>query len=227
MGNETKYFTFPIILLEGAYSDIQKVCSNIICYSIYFYSKSFEGESEIEKMEKAAKALNVTMGSTKESLRIAKELDRMNCKTMTSINTSIVWDFRDNYKSQFEIAVFTAFCAIRSIIGKKSYCKTTNLFWLSRMAGKPCQVDYSELPEALHKYSNEYQLKKIKSELVLHWGLKYYSHFTRGFYVSFSMNLPELVLQAETRKKKFQEKNYSDQQKAAREAALLKLYPKQ
>lgn len=225
MGTETKYFTFPIILLEGAFSDIQKVCSNIISYSIYFYSKSFDGESESEKMEKAAKALHVTMGSTKDTLKIAKELDRKNCKTMTSINTSIVWDFRDNYKSHFEIAVFTAFCAIRSIIGKKSYCKTTNLFLLSRMAGEPCQVDYSELPEPLFKYCNEYQLKKIKSELVLHWGLKYYSHFTRGFYVSFSMNLPELVLQAETRKKKYQEKNYSDQQKAAREAALLKLYP--
>lgn len=226
MGKETKYFTFPIVLLEGAFSDIQKVCSDIICYSVYFYSKSMNGDSESEKMEKAAKALHVSLGSTKESLRKATELDRRNCKTMTSINTTIVWDYRFNYKSQFEIAVFAAFCAIRSIIGMKSYCKTTNLFLLSRMAGEPCQVDYSELPGALHKYCNEYQLKKIKSELVLHWGLKYYSHFTRGFYVSFSMNLPDLVLQAETRKKKYQEKNYSDQQKAAREAALLKLYTK-
>lgn len=62
------------------------------------------------------------------------------------------------------------------------------------------------LSEQILKYNKEYWFRKIKPELILNWGLKYYSRYTRGFYVSFKLSLEDLVFVAEKRRKSTKEK---------------------
>ena len=63
------------------------------------------------------------------------------------------------------------------------------------MSGK--SKSKADIDPTLKPFTSRYQLDKIKQELQLNWGLKYYSMKTRGFYVSFTMSLTELAKIAE------------------------------
>ena len=95
---------------------------------------------------------------------------------------------------------------------------------LVRMAGKSSVKEIDSLPEPLKIYANRYHLDKLKKELRNNWKLKMYGKHTRGFYVSFSMELPDLILEVEKKRKKYIEKNYQSIEAEARKAALKKLY---
>jgi hypothetical protein len=116
------------------------------------------------------------------------------------------------------------FLAIKSILQNKPYCKITNNFWLSRMSGFSKSVsDPSKLPKSILKYSNEYQTKKIKQELILEWYLVYFARYTRGFYVSFKLDLNQLTLEAEKRRRATQVKQLKIAQDEALKLAMKKL----
>ena len=75
------------------------------------------------------------------------------------------------------------------------------------MDGKVKAVhEVSELSEKLRFYTQEYQTLKIKRELQENWGLVYYAQQTRGFYVSFKLDLKSLITEAMKRKRKTIEK---------------------
>ncbi len=40
------------------------------------------------------------------------------------VNLKLIFEFRDSEKSEFDLAQFAGYIAIRSIKGKKPYCKT-------------------------------------------------------------------------------------------------------
>ena len=224
MHNKGKYFTFPIGMLSDAPGDIKKFCESLINYAFYMHSKKLEHGTPLQKINDAGKYYGYTINNWRNVFDSGERIHLNNSKVVTSINKDTIEDFKSNYKTPFEITVFMAFCGLRSIIGKKPYCKTENTFLLSRMAGLDRKVSIHELPETVRPYANEYQMRKIKNELVNHWGLKYYSRYTRGFYVSFTMPMDELVLQAEKRRKKYLEKSKTEDQKEAIKKAMLKLY---
>jgi len=92
------------------------------------------------------------------------------------------------------------------------------------MDGKARAVEeISGLSPEIRKYANEYQMKKIKTELILNWNLTHYGRYTRGFYVSLFLTLDELVYQAEKRRKSRLIKKLDNDQKAAIQRAIQKL----
>lgn len=143
--------------------------------------------------------------------RIYKSLPPKSPKT--SITRAMIFDFYNNDKSEFEIVVFLAFAAIRSILQKQPYSKITNDYLIGRMSGNSGKGQ--PVNPLLVKYTNRYQLDKIKIELQNNWGLKLYANHTRGFYVSFVLTLDELIMQAELKRKRYREKQLSERKNEA------------
>ncbi len=231
--SETRFMTFPVALLKDAFIDISKVCNNAINYAIYskalncaIYAKS----ETIDEIEEALTFYGLSLsknGTFENQYKRGKVLyDSFDgsASPMVSVNKDILYHFREQPKTEFEIAVFCAFCAVRSIIGIDPYKKATNDFLIARMFGYRSVEEFKNLktkPDYWQKcFSTDGRIrhhltnKIIIGELESNWGLKYYSSRSRGFYVSFKLDFEALVMQAERRKKKFKDKERSDAKNA-------------
>jgi len=210
--SEAQYFNFPVKVLEGIFDDKQKVLSDALDYFLYSHSLKLELDAtKIDLFKSSAKYFNVNLGNVSQSFKRGKELfDSIPADSpKVGLNTSIYWDFYKNHKSDFEIACLTAFLAIKSIIGTKPYCKMNNAYLWARMSGNSkAMKEVSELSDDVKRYANEYQTVKIKNALREDWNLVTYSRYTRGFYVSFTLKLPELIMEAEKRRKSTKESQY-------------------
>lgn len=217
MSNE-KYFNFPITLLNGFLLDKQKCLNRILYYSIYRYSLGHGyGESEQEKFKESVNYFNVIIYDHKKVLKEAKQIyySINENEPITGISTTTYWDYCKNDKTQLQDVCLLAFLALRSILLIKTYCKATNLYLWSRMDGKINKInDVSELSDEIRKYANRYQTDRIIFELISCWHLVYYSRYTRGFFVSFKLNLEDLIFEAEKRRistKKKEKKKLQDE----------------
>lgn len=225
MSNE-KYFNFPIQLLDGFMIDKDSVLNNICIYAIYEHSLSLELGTELENMTDSAKFFNMNLGSVKHSFDRAEILYNRIPKNSPKVglNFSIFCDFFNNDKTEFDKICLLAFLGIKSILGAKTYQKTTNLYLWARMDGKSKAVnEKEELSEEVRKYANEYQTKKIKMALRNSWSLVHYSRHTRGFYVSFKITLKQLMLEAEKNRISTKEKQYKEQEKTILKEVLEQL----
>ena len=96
---------------------------------------------------------------------------------------------------------------MKSIVGNKNFQKADNKLLWARMDGQVKTIrDITELSEPVRFFTQEYQTLKIKRELQENWGLVYYAQQTRGFYVSFRLDLKSLIVEAMKRKRKSVEK---------------------
>jgi hypothetical protein len=146
------------------------------------------------------------------------------------VNKDRAFEFYKHKKQDFELAQFTAHIAIKSIVGKKPYCKTNKQHITARMFG---YASVKNLPEILPKeiqplfikYSNRYWMDKVLTMLELHWGLKTYSHNMRGIYISTSKNvdMDNLAINAEKNTMKNKIAALKRQKKDAREKAIQQL----
>ena len=215
-----KYLTFPIIILNPGPAHIKDVLSNAMDYCLYCEYLKQEG-SHLERSKLAAKELGLRFSGLESAVKNGRCLfDSIpEGSPKTSIDKDRIFDFYKQGRDEFEIVCFLAYAALRSIIQKQSCKKVTNDYLLSRMAGNSKKDE--ALPEWLKKYQKEYWLNKIKDELqISHWGLKYYSHYTRGFWVSFSMDLEKLTFYAEKQRKEYKIRQLKKLKTEARQAAL-------
>ncbi len=221
-----RYFNFPIQLLEGFMTEPREILNNICDYAIYAHSLKLEYGNEKERMKSSASYFKVVLNNKDTELENGKYWMRIipSNSPMVGMKLDIYWDYYKNDKTDFEKVCLLGFLAIKSILQKKPYCKITNKYWLSRMDGNPKQCKIEELSEPIQKYANEYQTKKIKTELRDNWKLRTYSRYTRGFYISFNLSLDKLVLEAEKRRKSTKEKQYKLKEKAALKKALNEIY---
>tara|TARA_B100000378_G_scaffold24408_1_gene18674 strand:- start:6212 stop:6922 length:711 start_codon:yes stop_codon:yes gene_type:complete len=228
MSEPTKYFNFPISLLQGFLDNKNKCLLNILDYAIYTHANNNVEEEEFLEAEilESLEYFSVNTGSIDSLIANGENLYYSNtsCKVITGINTSIFWDYKTNHKSKFEDVVLLAYLSLRSIVQKKAYCKVTNLFLLSRMDGHSSSVtEGQQLSDKIKVFNNEYQIKKIKAELSDNWGLVHYGRYTRGFYVSFTMELEDLIYQVEKKRKSRKLKQQKNERKNALENALKRL----
>lgn len=226
MKDEKKYFNFPIVLLENFLEDDRHCLKNILDYAIYLHSLSLEYGDEEDKIKSSANFFNVSLGDWERTEKNGEILYESipNNTPMVGMSLSVFWDYYKNDKTEFEKVTLLGFLAIKSILQKKAYCKITNNYWLSRMDGKAKSIeDYNQLSSSIKKYANEYQTKKIKSELRDYWSLVTYARYTRGFYVSLKLNLEQLIYEAEKRRKSTKEKQAKSAQKIALDKALKRL----
>ena len=224
--SKEKYLNFPIQLLAGFLVEPQKVLNTITDYAIYQNSLKLDLGTDLEKIKSSASFYNMTLSNCKSTLangRILYEsIPERSPKVGLSI--SIFWDFYKNEKTEFDKVCLLGFLAIKSILGTKSYCKVTNSYLWARMDGKTNTIlEVSELSTELRKYANRYQTENIKNELIFNWHLIYYSHFTRGFYVSLKMNLEDLIFEAEKKRKSLKINQQKELQKEALKKAMNRL----
>ncbi|MFP5041905.1 hypothetical protein [Parasediminibacterium sp. JCM 36343] len=228
MANDSteRYFNAPIQLYDGFMVDSSSSLSNVSKYACYEYSLKNKCS-----FKEAIGYFNISYGKNTQSdlanpLAIGKQLyEQAPCNSpKVGIGLKLFWQYFKQDKSDFEKACLLAFLALKSIIQNKPYCKIDNRFILSRMDGKAKSIeDIFLLSIEVRKFGNEYQLAKIKNELVLNWGLKHYSRYTRGFYVSFSLQLEDLIFEAEKRRKSTKDKLQKEAEKKALAKALKRL----
>lgn len=225
--SKEKYFNFPIQLLNGFMIDAKKVLNDISNYAVYENSLKLVLGTESEKMKASASFYNINLGSIPSSLKNGKSLYNStygNNSPKVGLSVDIFWDFYKNEKTDFDKICLLCFLGLKSIIGRKSFCKVTNLYLWARMDGKANTiVSVNELSNEVIKYANRYQSETIKNELILNWHLIYYSRYTRGFYVSFKMSLEDLIFEAEKKRKSIKEKQQKEIQKEALKKALERL----
>lgn len=227
MSSEKRYFNFPIQLVDGFMTEKEDCLNNLLHFALYDHAKNNLKHGTIaHRLSETAHYYGVSLGSLEYTLQEGKMLysEYGDEKVKVGISKDIYWDFRNNDKTPFEDVCLLAYLAIRSILRNKPYCKITNLYWLSRMDGNTHAIDnLFDLSDPLKKYSNEYQLNKIKFYLMDAWNLVHYGRYTRGFYISFKLDLGELVYQVEKKRKSVKMKQQKVAQKLALTMALEKL----
>jgi hypothetical protein len=223
---EEKYFNFPIQLLEGFMIDTKKVLNNITDYSLYEHSLKLEHGTALEKFKSSLGFYGIKLGNESSSFKSGKLLYSSIPKNAPKVglNVSIFWKFYNTDKPRFDKVCLLAFLSIKSMLGTKPYFKANNNYLWSRMDGLTSSIsNVNELSTEVRRYANEYQTKKIKTELILNWSLTTYSRHTRGFYVSYKLTLKELIKQAEKSRKSTKEKDYKQMQKELVKEVLLEL----
>lgn len=227
--DKTKYLNFPIFLIEDLMIDKDRALKNILYCGIYSHSLKFDKGDDYEKFLSSAKYYNTLLGGDKRAKQKKFETGRdlynkYISYPITGLNIEIFWDYYKNDKTEFEVICLVAYLALKSIIGRKPYCKVTNGYLWARMCGFRHSIDdVNQLLPHIKKYANEYQTVKIKKTLRDDWGMRTYSRYTRGFYISFTIELDSLVFEAEKRRKITKEKQYRELEKIAIQKAMNRL----
>lgn len=218
-----RYFLFPIELLQE--SDIQQVCRKAFDYGIYRKALDFivEGETKVmpRHIEQSMQYFNLNVNHLERRVKDGKILydTFSNNNPMVSINKEKLLQYQHD-KPAFEVLVFRAECAIRSILGKKPYAKVTNDYLMARMYGFRNVADHqSNESHVLPRY----QLDKIKLELQRDWYLVYYSKQNRGFYVSYSLSLENLIYHAELNRESYKAKILKQAKEEAYQKVMQRL----
>ncbi|MCE1197354.1 MAG: hypothetical protein LWW85_00170 [Marinilabiliales bacterium] len=212
MGSEltvkADYINIPVQLLAGFLDDTRGVIRNVYYYALYSRYIQTEKGTDKDRYKMACLYYGFQETDREENLKKGKYLyDRFQHAPMTGIERSLFSEYNRGDKSEFDKACFLAYHALKSIVAGKIFQKSDNKLLWARMDGKVKTIqDVSELSDRLRFYTQEYQTLKIKRELRDNWGLVYYAQHTRGFYVSFKLDLKSLILEAMKRKKKSVEK---------------------
>ncbi len=145
---------------------------------------------------------------------------------LPSISLPLLFDFRDNKKTEFEVMLFCFYVAIKSIVGKKPFAKTNNAFILARAFGYNVPKDITELPEQYEKYSKRYWIDKLFFELERSWHVFKYSHNMRGYFVGIETDenkLENIIYYIEKSKTDKSKKHIKNRKMDARKKALQQL----
>lgn len=227
MDSEKRYFNFPIAILHEFFLYKEKSFNNMLFYALYDHAlNKLKYGSLIDRFIESAKYYNVDLGNTKAGLLQGEELyqEYEGQKVKTGIETGMYWEFKNEEKTPFEYQSLIGYLGLKSILQKQAYCKVTNLYWLSRMDGYSSPVDsIEELSEPIRSLAKEYQLKKLKFELMENWGVINYGRYTRGFYVSSKLSLEDLVFEVEKKRKARKVKKQQEDKKNALAEALKRL----
>jgi hypothetical protein len=193
---------------------------DVIHYAVYKHAQNLNG-TLAERIKSSANYYGIELGSLKNATeggeRLHSEIPYRS--PMTGINKDLLFDFYLGSKTHDEIVVLLAHLAIKSILGEKSFCRITTDYLFCRMAGYPSMSDMPEVPVHLRPYATRRKMDRIKTELTEFYGLNIYARYTRGFFVSFTLSLEDLIREVETKRKKYYEAN----QKAETSAAVLKV----
>jgi hypothetical protein len=186
---------------------------------------------EFYQMQLSYNSLGIS-GNIEQSLKIGKEIEKQiqAGEPQPMISKSLLFDFRDKEKSEFDLIQLVAYIAIKSILGKKQYAKTNKNHIVSRMFGYPSIKHLPDkqkpgLKELIEKYSCRYHIDKVLLNLELNWKIITYSNNIRGMYVAMEnkISIDALALIAETKKQTAKVEALKQQKKEATQKALMQL----
>ncbi len=209
--SKPRYVTIPITLLKNIHKDHSETISQMFDYAIYDrmikeFSDMDEDDLSIDEIKFSLQYFNLNENRLESRLQDGKEIyHKHRSDPNASISIQLLLKFQEE-KTEFELMVFSFYCAIRSMIGTKPYYKGTDDFWILRAFGYSSKEDFennkttSQHRDLIAKYSMRYHKDKIKKVLQNEWYLIYYSNHVRGYYVSFKMDFKTLVNIAEDKK---------------------------
>jgi hypothetical protein len=148
---------------------------------------------------------------------------------MINVNLLNIYCLED--KTEYEIALFISYIAVRSILGTKPYCRTTKEMIIARMFGyesmKTLSIEKMDLPtkEMFEKYSKRYHIDRILCDLQLNWNILLYSNHIRGMYIGNKnkTTMDKLTLNADSKKRKEKIAKLKEEKRLAKEKALQQL----
>lgn len=168
-------------------------------------------------------------GNIENTIKRAKKIEKEipDHSPMVMIKKDKVFEFRDENKTEFELMTFAVYLGIRSILGKKSYCKTTKDLILARAFGFRNKTELEKnKPELYLKYSKRYQIDKLLNAVESEWNIHLYSsNKMRGIYVSNKnkISLEKLITIAEEKNKKNKIEQLKNKKKQIAENVRLKM----
>jgi hypothetical protein len=201
MSNDKRYFNIPVQMLKQLHTDKMGFLNNSFDVGVYNIAKGLEGDRK-KRVKDAMdpKHLNVTTPDHEKCFLNGSHLanNYPSNSPIVGIEKEMYFDFYKNDKSDFDCSCLAAFLAIRSILGKKTDCKTNKQMIHARMFG---YASIKDVPDRLTpeeaKYGKRWHMDKILLELQINWHLKIYSGHKkdrlRGMYVSFDLELPKLI----------------------------------
>lgn len=209
--SEQRFFNFPIMMLQGVlegWKDKKDFLKDVLFYHIENHAQKLEDlneyeETEVQRFKRSAEYWGVKMSgnierSHERGAELLEEFEKS--KVFVGISTEIFWNFYQNEKTQFEWECLAAFLALKSILGKKTFCKSNNALLYARMSGNESVTD-------LHSLTfSRFHRDKIILKLEIEWNLKYYSRYTKGFYFGIDTTLQDLIFFAEDRRESFKAK---------------------
>lgn len=217
-------YNFPISMLHGFMLYTDRVLDDILDFCIWQNYEIYQDKKEVENR------LCITMGSN--SLKKGKELSqnyRNDGYPWTGINHDLFWSYFRKSRSDFDKATLLAFLAIKSLIGQKPFYKVTNQSVIfKRMAGYK-ESDKWNIPKEIKKFTTRSRFDRIKLELKENWNVVIYATHVRGMYISTTLSLEELAMQAEKNKLRTRQRAQSHAAEEARRKAVKTLaaeYPK-
>ena len=233
------YVTFPLWMLQGANTNnIDEIAFKIFCYAVYPAAKKLEMGTFERRIASASNYYGFHLGEFDRRIdKIIKTAEQLfdNLKPgypMASIPVKKLIEFINfdelNYfeKSEMDVVSFLAYGSIRSILGKTLIRQTSKIVVVSRMAGYAKTVKENEIPDFLKKYLKRKQFDKLKWELRKSWNVEFYGMHTRGFNVSFDLDLKALIKIVEKNRKHYLLSHDKKEQWEAREQALKELNTK-
>jgi len=191
-------YNFPISMLRDFMKYTDNTLDNILDFCIWQTYK------QCKDIDTTKETLGISIGSNVDDvLRNGKGLYNRHADNgypWTGISHDLFWSYMRKGRSGFDKACLLAFLAIKSLIGQKPYYKLTNQSILfKRMAGYK-ESDNIKLPKEIAYFTTRYRFDKIKLELKENWNIVIYASYMRGMYLSTSLTLDELALQAEKNK---------------------------
>lgn len=216
-----KYLNFPIHFLQE--KTMTSTISKAMDFAVYAHSLSMEYEGNAFKS--AAGFFNIKFGDLEKAEEEGGRLYNLYQNTpRVGVNLDILWDYYNNDKSEYQIDCFRAYCATRSIIGDKPYCKSNKALIHARMFGySSAKVLPNKLSAHQLKYTQRYHIDKVLLDLQHHWYLKLVSQHSRGLYISYDLSLEDLMVHEETGKKKTKDNQLKDAKAIARANAKARV----
>jgi hypothetical protein len=209
--NNMFYLNFPIEMLRDLIRKKGEVLNNIIDYGVYKYALKYSVSVDLESFVDASKTAKIRLGSPQRSLNSAINLHSKFGKkcAMAGISRKKLFEYYNHEKSDYELLQLACFLAIKSIIGVKPYCKTNKALIHARMFGfinikdVPPIAKMSKLQSKYfaHDGINKYHIDKLLQVMQVDWHLKLISDHSKGFYLSFDLNLEQLAKIEQSKKK--------------------------
>lgn len=165
-------------------------------------------------------------GNSISIAKIGKQIQKQIPKreVMPMLAKHILMHYRDNDKTEFEIAQLLSYVAVKSTIGKSGYAKTNKQHIVSRMFGYASikSTNGQTITDMHKKYLNRYHIDKVLTKLQLDWNVCVYANNLRGMYVSVKSKIPldKLVIIAEQKKESNRIKELKKQKCSIISAAL-------
>lgn len=138
MENKAEYLNFPISFFTDKFFNVKNTMNNVMYYATGKHAQGLEHGTDNGKIKAAAKFFNIDFANLNAveneyyRLRRAYETESPN----VSLRLPIMWDYYKHDKSEFQIACFRAFCAIKSILGSSETVITNKEMIIARMFGR-------------------------------------------------------------------------------------------